>query len=364
MFALADRGWTSAPLIWSSIWTRQKMPGRKSSAAFLLPAACLILLGAIQQPLYQILVKVSLISVATCRDIPSRYNSDNCTGFRLYGTIGKDIEPAQMAIAEHLVIRSRMASELASISADEPQSNLWSVNATYKATRNDPGEPSYIGPKSLDYWIFPRGALSTAPSDTIPDFFVAGLPAETTTGVLRQHLMRLNSSTSCEEIDPGGFPSTCPGDRPFTVFWERVMDIDVRICVPGNYTAFPWTLSRSRQEHTEEIYIDIKDTSIGDPGESSESENPRFNTTYTIHCTAATTRGYFELGNDWNNNTYGPLLEQWPNTAQMVEDFNDWTDTRYWPSYWDEMEGYVPSDVYVRRRKLRLYTNARQRHFF
>jgi hypothetical protein len=51
MFILADRGWTSAPLIRSSIRTRQKMSGRKSSAAFLLPAACLILLAAVQQPL-------------------------------------------------------------------------------------------------------------------------------------------------------------------------------------------------------------------------------------------------------------------------------------------------------------------------
>ena len=268
-----------------------------------------------------------------------------------------------MAIAEHLVIRYRMASELASISARETQSNLWSVNATYKASLKDLGGPFYIGPKSLDYWVFPRGALSNAPSDTIPDFFVAGLPVETTTGVLCQHLMRLNSSTSCEEIDPDDFPSTCPGDRPFTVFWQRIMDIDVRICVPGNYTAFPWTLSRSRQEHTEEMYIDIKDISIDNSPESWNSGNPQYNISYTIRCTAKTTRGYFELGNDWNNNTYGPLLEQWPNKAQMAEQFNDWTDTGVWGSSWDEVEPYVPSDVYVRRGKIRLGTDARQRHF-
>jgi hypothetical protein len=84
MFALADRGWTSAPLICSSIRMRQKRPDRKSSAAFLLPAKGLILFGAIQQPLYQILVKECRFSVITCRDIPSWRRSDNCTGDRLY----------------------------------------------------------------------------------------------------------------------------------------------------------------------------------------------------------------------------------------------------------------------------------------
>jgi hypothetical protein len=93
------------------------------------------------------------------------------------------------------------------------------------------------------------------------------------------------------------------------------------------------------------MYIDVKDTSIGRDEVISdlESENPPFNTSYTIRCRAATTRGYFELGNDFNNNTYGPLLEQWPNKAQMAEIFNDWTDTGA-----EEPEPYIPSEMYVR----------------
>jgi hypothetical protein len=344
MFALADRGWTNAPLIWSSICTRQKIPGRKSSAAFLLPAAGLILFGAIQQPLYQILVGVSTVSITTCSDIPSWKGPNSCPGVRLYESIGRDIEPAQMAIAEHIVVRSRMASDLASISIDESQSNLWSANTTYKAKPFIFGWVSDSQTKSLRYWVFqgyPR-------EDPIPDFFVAGLPTGTTTGVLRQHLMRLNSSLSCEEIGPGDFPSRCPGDRPFIVSWEGVIGTDVRICVPGNYTAFPWTLSRSRQEHTEEMYIDIKDTNIPSRADADwDAADPPFSTSSTIRCKATTTRGYFELGNDWNNNTYGPLLEHWPNTAEMAENFNDWTPTGSESISDPEYESYVPSDVYV-----------------
>jgi hypothetical protein len=352
---LADRGWTSAPLIWSSIWTRQKMLGRKSSAAFLLPAASLILFGAIQRPLYQILVRVSTVSVITCRDIPSWEPSSSCTGPRLYGSIGRDIEPAQMAIAEHLVIRSRMASELASISIDESQSNLWSVDSTYHARPFLFDWVSDSQTKSLRYWVFERNARP----DPTPDFFVAGLPRGTMTGILRQHLMRLNSSMSCEEIGTGDFPSPCPGDRPLVVSWEGVVDTDVRICVPGNYTAVPWTLSRSRQEHNEEMYIDIKDTNIPSNTEW-DSANPPFNTSSTIRCTATTTRGYFELGNDSNNNTYGPLLEQWPNTAEMTENFNDWTDISGSGRGDSRVESYVPSDVYVRWVIIQTDTDALQ----
>jgi hypothetical protein len=356
MFALADRGWTSVPLIWSSIRMRQKKPGRKSSAAFLLPAAGLILFGAIQQPLYQILVRESTLSVTTCRDVPSWQRFDICTGARLYRPIGRDIEPAQMAMAEHLVIRSQMASELASISIDESQSNLWSVNATYDVNPFAFGREFDSQSKSLRYRVF----QSIDIPDLRPDFFVAGLPVGTTTGVLRQHLMRLNSSLSCKEIDPNDFPAPCPGDRPFVVSWEGVIDTDVRICVPGNYTAVPWTLSRSRQEYTEEMYIDIKDNNIPSNTEW-DSANPPFNTSSTICCTATTTRGYYELGNDWNDNTYGPLLEQWPDTAEMTENFNDWTDTSGSDGERSKVKSYVPSDMYVKPRTIQVDTDAGQR---
>lgn len=306
IFVLADRGWTNAPLIWNSIRSRQKIQGRKSGVSFLLPAACLILIGAAQQPWYQILVEVSKISVTTCHDIPywGPHPGDGCYLFPLYERLGIDIEPARMALAKHSVLRSRMALDLASISVDEPQSYIWSVNA------------KSVPFSSLNYWVFARNHISILDYniEPIPDFFVAGLPARTTTGVLRNHIMRLNS-VSCEEVDAGDFPSPCPGDRPLTVFSEHFLDTEVRVCVPGNYTAFPWSLSRNRQDLTEEIYIGIKNTSTG--RNDGNTDNPLFSTSSTFCCKATTTRGYFELGNNWNHNTYGPLLEHWPDPAEM-----------------------------------------------
>ena len=356
MFALADRGWTNASLIWSSIRTRPSMPGGKSSAAFLLPAACLIILGAIQQPLYQILVRVSTVSVVTCKDIPSWYRFENCTGSQLYGEVGRDLEPAQMANAEYSVMLSRVSSGLASISGHESQPRLWSANTTQKAA-DDKFSGDDIVPDSLNHWVFQRKANSTPKTDPVPDFFVAGVPAGTTTGVLRQHLMRLSSSIRCQEVDPGEFPSQCPGDQPFNVTLEQVWVTHMRICVPGDYTAFPWNLNRSRQEHVEELYIDVVDK--GDTFDDHPT-HPTPNISHTIHCSATTTRGYFEMGNDWNHNTYGPLLEQWPDAVQMAEEFNDWTDTSRWGKSWEEVKPYVPSDVYVRSVQTQRHTNAWQ----
>ncbi|KAF7678841.1 hypothetical protein GT037_002589 [Alternaria burnsii] len=232
-----------------------------------------------------------------------------------------------MALAKHSVLRSRMALDLASISVDEPQSYIWSVNA------------KSVPFSSLNYWVFARNHISILDYniEPIPDFFVAGLPARTTTGVFRNHIMRLNSSVSCEEVDAGDFPSPCPGDRPLTVFWEHFLDTEVRVCVPGNYTAFPWSLSRNRQDFDEEIYIGINDTSTG--RNDGNTDNPLCSTSSTFCCKATTTRGYFELGNNWNHNTYEPLLEHWPDPAEMEESFNDWTNP------YSQCPNTVPSDT-------------------
>jgi hypothetical protein len=63
----------------------------------------------------------------------------------------------------------------------------------------------------------------------------------------------------------------------------------------------------------------------------------------TIRCEAKTTRGFFELGNIWNNDTYGSLLGQWPSRGAMLEEFNDWVATSL------SGNGFVPTEQYVFR---------------
>jgi hypothetical protein len=111
------------------------------------------------------------------------------------------------------------------------------------------------------------------------------------------------------------------------------------VCVPGKVGTFPWTLSRNRQTITEEIYLDIWDGENLPEFERSPSGLVDINT--TVRCEAKTTRGYFELGNMYNNNTFGPLLDQWPSPEEMQEDFNDWVSMDL---YRPAGEGFKPTE--------------------
>ncbi|KAF1972492.1 hypothetical protein BU23DRAFT_599579 [Bimuria novae-zelandiae CBS 107.79] len=57
----------------------------------------------------------------------------------------------------------------------------------------------------------------------------------------------------------------------FHCVFEKRDETDVKICVPGNNTASPWTLSRNRQEHSDGIYLDIWEHPIALPLRTSTS---------------------------------------------------------------------------------------------
>ncbi|KAJ4311815.1 hypothetical protein N0V94_007757 [Neodidymelliopsis sp. IMI 364377] len=341
MFALADRAWTNPGELWRSVRssTKRKEMGTKSSGPFLLLAAALIIIGAVQQPLYQILVPMETVVVTSCSDTRFRYSTRNDThcqdGIRInYSTLGTDIEPAQLAQIYHNNYLPRVASDLAAIGLDEEQNNIWSDTMSSRAWSN-----RFTGDYSARYEKY-RSLRSWLPSfhydekTPLPTFFVTGFRTNTTTGVLREHLMRMNSSVQCKEIEKSTFPSPCQGENPFVARLQKSKDTDIRVCVPGKVGAFPWKLSRNRQDITEEIYLDLWD------GDLSGWPSPSFrNISGTIRCEVKTTRGYFELGNSLNNDTYGPLLDQWPNYEQMRNDFNDFVELDS-----DEGTSYIPTE--------------------
>jgi hypothetical protein len=140
----------------------------------------------------------------------------------------------------------------------------------------------------------------------------------TTTGILREYAMRLDSPVACSKIERTSFPTSYAGEEPFTASFEMTDDISVRICVPGKLGVLPWTLTRNRQDIVEEIYLDMWDAYKYRAADSDGDD-----TNVTVHCEVKTTRGYFELGNLRNNGTYGPLLQDWPDADVMARDFND-----------------------------------------
>jgi hypothetical protein len=156
------------------------------------------------------------------------------------------------------------------------------------------------------------------------DVFISSMPSGLDTGVLRYHASRLNSSVTCENIPSTSFPTTCSGSRPF--FGDVTVQQDsqdpgsahVRWCAPGAYDVSPWTRSRDRQDIVEEFFLDVSASTSFDRA-TFENSNPNF----TTHCSASTTKGYFELPNYYNQHQPGPLLDKWPSTEDLAANFND-----------------------------------------
>ena len=156
----------------------------------------------------------------------------------------------------------------------------------------------------------------TAPIFT---YFASALPNNTNTGILREHVMRLNSTVDCKPIDEESFPSPCDGPSPFVTSFDKPGNLSIDICVPGNFSATPWTLSRDRQDITEDLFIKVL---VGNRSEVLDYELEMVVSNFTVQCTANTTRGYFELANWRNNFTAGPLIDKWPDNETLWNEFN------------------------------------------
>jgi hypothetical protein len=260
--------------------------------------------GSLQQPLYQILVPVESMLVTTCQDTSPMSSVQDF--YRPYGdckynpvaprVVGWDMEPAQ--IAENLLdgVVQQLVGEMAIAGVSDVKANLWANMST-----PEPAEQILLNLNS--------------------ESFVATLVQGTTTGVLREHIMRLNSSVSCQRIPRSQFPSSCAGEHPFTISFQHGGNF-TRVCIPGFWGLSPWTQSRSRQDICEDLYLDILEQLEFNPGLVDEKNYTR---DYTLHCSANTTRGYFELGNYRNNYTWGPLLERWTSKEELTKDYNDFS---------------------------------------
>lgn len=189
---------------------------------------------------------------------------------------------------------------------------------------------------SLKWFLGPIPKGSEYPHD----FFVSAVPRDTTTGVLRQHAMRMNSSAECADISQDEFPSQCGGDLPFSTSYDAGNETQIRICVPGNHMQSPWSLTRDRQDIEEEMFIDF--TSYVDPDTRSGAAGVFRGRNFTAHCTTKSTRGYFELANYRNNFTAQPLMDKWPDKETLQTDFNDYLE--HFSSNVDESH-QVPSTV-------------------
>jgi hypothetical protein len=132
-------------------------------------------------------------------------------------------------------------------------------------------------------------------------------------------------------------------------------NITIRICAPGHYGKLPWTLSRDRQDITEELYVDVwfpGDTNI--IPEYAGLVDFRISN-FTTLCTTTTTRGYFELPNYRNGYLTQPLNDKWPDKETMWSEWNDyiWNHTYTVPStMYVQLTSYRNVMLIVEQRQL------------
>lgn len=266
-------------------------------------------------PLLQIsAVRVEEVKMATCNDVPYPKNNNNqaCHELRSLGyTVGGyDPEPADMALAPGNLVARRVRNQLPTLSNLDSLAHIWPSSNTAGA-----GD-SWALELGDTFYYYQKTSIKSIP------FYVSNFPQTFTTGVLREHALRFNSTASCEVVARASFPDVCPGPNPLAGQF-RSQETQNRFCVPGNSTLTPWTIDRGRQDIVEELWVDnyIPYGSIV-TNISSTFELPGMDN-MTVHCVARTTRAYFELPNNHNNGKAGQLLQDWPSRAELEADFDD-----------------------------------------
>ncbi|KAI7554497.1 hypothetical protein KC331_g507 [Hortaea werneckii] len=347
---LADRGWLDPAALWDPIAAFFNCTPYGGSTRFQWIAFGLFVVAVVQPPLRGLLTSLEYQTIMTSQDFPDH-------AMKL-PQVAIDPEPVDLARAPRSVIVDRVIDDLATVRDTDLQSNLWietgqvaesGEELVYQSAKN-----SWLS-NSLK-WFF--GSIPEE-SEYPHDFFVSAVPRDTTTGVLRQHAMRMNSSAECADISQDEFPSQCDGDLPFSTFYDAGNLTQIRICVPGNHTQSPWSLTRDRQDIEEEIFIHF--TTYIDPDTRSGAADVFRGRNFTAHCTTKSTRGYFELANYRNNYTAQPLMAKWPDKETLQTDFNDYLelfssnvdesyqvpstvddgDSQYWNIYPDTEPDYI-----------------------
>lgn len=262
-------------------------------------------------PLLQIsAVRVDNIKVTTCNDVPYPKNDDKACHKPLsfnYIVGGYDPQPSDMAYAPGNLIARQVRHQLPTFTNLRTVDHIW---------------PNLAG--MGDNWVMNLGNTLYYYQKTgingIP-FYVSNFPQSFSTGVLREHAIRFNSTVSCEEVPRSSFPDVCAGAKPLAGEFSN-RETQNRFCVPGDYTVTPWTIDRNRQDIMEELWVDnyIPYGSQILDVEDLATSNVR---NLTLYCVAKTTRGYFELPNFHNEGEAGPLLTEWPSEEVLEADFSD-----------------------------------------
>lgn len=280
-------------------------------------------IAAIQPPLRQLLVQDEMKTVVTCNDQPAVNNNDDPT-CDLWGVhskvVGYDPEPQLLELCPQNIVIQRTLDKIIDARPPDIQPHLWRV---VNEDENLPVQDQSMN--SLSFYYSP----GVVPKEK-GSYFVSSLPNGTTTGVLREHAIRMDSDVQCAMVN--SFPDNCAGDRPFAVNFTSPV-VEVSVCAEGSYDRSPWNNTRDKQEITERLWMQTN-VNVDAIRQYKVSGTILDNATnFTLRCDATSRRGWFELGNYQNDYSHQPMLETWPSSDAMKNGFND-IGTQYSATYW------------------------------
>ncbi|KAK2757364.1 hypothetical protein FQN54_004878 [Arachnomyces sp. PD_36] len=314
MFVLADQGWASIPVLWLAL----SKPSQKRSSPYLWFGAFLLFFTTIHPPLRQLLVQDEAKTVITCNDQAVAINNDDSTCYNGLTTkvVGYDPEPQVLALSRQNTVIQRTLNKIIDATPSEVQPNLW---REVDEESNFPAQDQTMN-TLLFYYSF----------DIKEDgsYFASSLRNGTTTGVLREHAIRMDTNVQCDLVD--NFPDHCTGDKPFTTNFTTPV-LDASICVEGSYDRVPWNNTRDQQNITEQLWMHMN---VNPDALDVYAMDLRDAKNFTMCCTAESRRGWFELGNYQNNYSHQPMVETWPSLEVMKNEFNDISsrlENIYWP---------------------------------
>ncbi|KAM0722938.1 hypothetical protein Q7P37_001136 [Cladosporium fusiforme] len=312
--ALADRGWTDP-----HVFLKLLSGGWKQHASKLLFLAIFLnIFGAVIAPLQSFWLSTTTIKR------PNRWQPLNLTDISDF-----DIQESSFTsggMGEEQVLHMRAA--LTTTNNVAPQIRLW-MRQPDNCVELDGLSPSDMRQMAdLDSDDLP--AFCTPPVHVknfgnmrmLPDPFLAQMPSDYSTGLIRQYLLRLNSTAHRDVITEAEFPANCDSipDAFYARYAGNVSTDDelgpgvwsLEACMPTNATESPWLPTRDRQDFSEHLYLNI---SADDP---YNDDTPGGYFKVTLNTTA----GYFELPNYMNGQQPGPLLDHDPTDSCRAPEGN------------------------------------------
>ena len=287
LMTLADKGWTDLSTYSQILPFFNTGKWRRYGSSFLLLAMSVNILGSIISPLQQIFLSSKNIKTPTSPtslwrifDIPDMVNR--------YRYLKDEQDDNSIVV----LTRGTLASTLRT----QQPSHMWQGSSASCTTDAGLTDAIYCH----------GGGVTLANISALSDPFWAPLPANFSTGLIRQFAPRINSSVQFQDISADEFPQRCDkigGAFYVDYFYAEeapAMDMGygIQACMPENVTETPWKSTRKRQDFSEKLYLNI--TLIDAPGHTKTSY---------YNVTLGTTAGYFELPNYMNGETAGPILD-------------------------------------------------------